>query len=64
MIPAMVEYESWLRREATEEGARKAKGELLAILKCTHDRELLRRGGLVLDFINGARLRFDEDDHD
>ncbi len=62
MIPEMREYRSKLKNLVCEKGRLDAKQNLLDILKYVHNRDLLRKGGLILDFLNGVKISMDEDD--
>lgn len=57
MIPELEKYEDELKTLVCQEGLVLAKSNLLDVLKHVHDRELLRKGGLVLDFLNGVKMR-------
>ena len=60
MIPELEKYEDELKLLVCQEGLLRAKSNLLDILKHVHDKDLLRKGGLVLDFINGVKLRLSD----
>ena len=57
MIPELEKYEDELKQLVCEEGLQRAKSNLLDVLKHVHDRDLLRKGGLVLDFLNGVKMK-------
>ena len=55
-IPELVAYRAELRALVTENGVINAKTELLAILATVHDRDVLKKGGKVLDLLNGLLI--------
>ena len=65
-IPSLDAYRAELRSLVTENGVFAAKSELLAILATIHNRDLLKKGGKVLDLLNGLLvvLRDNEGKHD
>ena len=57
MIPELQEYQNKLENLVCQEGLLDAKQDLLDVLKHVHDRDSLRKGGRVLDFLNGVKMK-------
>lgn len=59
-------YRAELRALVSENGVLNAKSELLAILATIHNRDMLKKGGKVLDLLNGLLVVFrdNEGKHD
>jgi len=64
MIPELEKHCERLESLVSQEGVQHAKRDLLDVLKHVHDRDSLRKGGLVLDFLNGVKMKLSRLEND